>query len=235
MKTRIFLTLFLLFSAVSFSRSQSLEILESSPITIHGTPDETQLELHLSVRNQSTQPLDVRAAIHILEAVPEHLIYFCWTNCYAPGVTESPDVETIAPGETNAKFVTYLRPNGKAGISKVEAIFFVDGNPDDNVSAIAEFQVSSISGVQPRLPAVVSVHPVTQAPTFLQLEYAIPFPFHSATLKIFNVLGKQMRTYLLRTRTGVLLLDRSLLPAGAYFYTLQVDGKVYHAGRIVLP
>ncbi len=215
--------------------TQSLEILESSPVLITGSADATQLEFHLSVRNNSAQTLDVRAAIEILEAEENHLIYFCWTNCYAPGVLESPDVETIAPGEINKKFVTYLRPNGTEGTSKVRATFFVDGNPDDKVSAIAEFQVGTIAGLADHLPKLVQIRPIHLNEMFIQWKYRIPFHFQTASLKILNILGKTIRTYSLQSSSGSVLLDRSLLPAGTYFYTLIVDGKPYYTGSLVLP
>ncbi len=215
--------------------AQSLEILEPVPAVITGATDASQLEFHLSVQNKSTQTLNVRAAIEILEAEENHLIYFCWTNCYAPGVLESPDVETIAPGEINKKFVIYLRPNGTEGTSKVRATFFVDGNPDDKVSAIAEFQVGTIAGFADHLPKTVQVHPIYLNEMFIQWKYRIPFHFQTASLKILNILGKTIRTYSLQSNSGNVLLDRSLLPSGMYFYSLIVDGKPYYTGSLVLP
>lgn len=234
MKRLVFVAL--VFCAAFFfeASAQSLEVIETSPVIIHGTPDQTLLEFHLSVRNISNSAKTVKAKIVPLDVNPNHTLYFCWTNCYAPGILESPDEERINPGETNTKFVAYLRPNGVSGISKIECVFFVSDNPDDKASVIAEFQVNPVSHYAEKSRSSAFLQAV-QSSNGIQIRYQIPESSRAATLTILNVLGRKIREYQLPTSSGTLIIESGLFPPGLYFGVLQRNGKPLLTKTIVLP
>lgn len=55
-----------------------------------------------------------------------------------------------------------------------------------------------------------------------------------ATLRLYDFLGKTVRTLSLRRGVGQVTIELSGLPPGLYFYSLEVEGKVVATRRLVI-
>ena len=65
------------------------------------------------------------------------------------------------------------------------------------------------------------------------LGYDLSDTFNEAHVAIYNVLGEQLATQKLTTKSGTLLMGNDLSQNGVYFLRLVVDGQVGKALRVV--
>lgn len=105
----------------------------------------------LFVTNNSSSAISVKAKKieNYLEGddVDGMLSSICWAGqCYSPSVFVSPNAEIIEPDETNEDgFAGDLHKNGYVGISSVTYVFFDENNPNDSISVIVNYIVTSTS------------------------------------------------------------------------------------------
>ena len=83
--------------ACGMAYGQSIEI--TNPVTDYTSDYLEDAHVDYVIKNVSGSTKNFKASREIIKMHSSHQNYFCWTNCYAPTVDVSPDVESMEPGE----------------------------------------------------------------------------------------------------------------------------------------
>jgi hypothetical protein len=166
--------------------------------------------------------------------------YFCWgTTCYPPSVSLSPDTIEIQPNATRANvFTGYYggAANGNTGV--VTYRFFNFGAfPADSVDITFTYNYTTgTTSIAPALNVRNEVSQPSPNPAFNStvISYSLTNPNAVARLKVYDLLGQEVRNYSLQNQAGQISLDVSQLQGGIYFYSMVVDGKTIATRRLVV-
>jgi hypothetical protein len=199
-------------------------------------------EVKIPIENFSSSPVTVKTTMKKVSGPASHLPYMCFTVCYTPEVFESPDTETLKPGEVNNKFLGHLNVATKGdagvGVSVVRFCFVNVDNSSDSVCADVVFEVTKATGIEDGNLGVagVKVSPAFPNPTsdFINLNYTLPFQVERAYIEISNILGKTVRIEPLDPFKQSLKLDVTNFKPGIYLYRILVNGKRSAAKRFLV-
>src|SRR2546421_150607 len=128
MMKKIF-TLLSLFVAVISIKQADAELIAQNATTYITGPNDQLMTAHVTIVNNNANAVYVKVARISETLAPHHVSYFCWTECYDPSVSISPDSILIAPGASTSVFNGDLSPQLHDGISTVVYAFFTsDGD-----------------------------------------------------------------------------------------------------------
>ncbi len=202
---------------------------------------EEDLSAKIAIENFSSQPVTVKATMKKLSGPAAHQPYMCFTNCYLPGVVETPEHETIAPGEINSKFTGYLTSDPKndeaIGISVVRFCFVNVNDKSDSACSDVVYNVTKPTGLEEGLSvAGVKASPVYPSPSsdFIYINYTMPLRVERVALEIYNTLGKTVRTETLDPMRQSIRIDVTNFKSGVYLYRILADGKKSAVKRFVV-
>jgi hypothetical protein len=191
----------------------------------------------VSVVNISNQSIDVKVSRKVISEVPGSENVFCWTQCYTPMVSVSPDVETIQAGATNSMFYGDYSANGFAGKTTIRYSFFrVNSAAPDSVHATIVYDASRTTGVKKAFDAsnALSLPSPNPANDMTTIGYTLPANARNSKIKLYNAIGGLVKEISLSDKQGALMLVTSGLPSGIYFYTLQVDNRSLTTKKLVV-
>jgi len=218
------LSALLIASATGAIAQNSLTIV-SMPQEVWGNTDAAYIQAPGSVENTSGSAVEVKVRSTEVSVIPGTLNYFCWAQCYEPGVTLSPTSITLQPGErVNAFYGDYI-PQGQAGISSIKYCFFNVANEADSVCGIVRFSASPV-GVNDLSAAGrsnISKSYPNPASNDLFIDYAVGEGV--GRIDIYSMLGMKVKSVNLTGQQGRVNLNVAALPAGMYLYRLVVNGQ----------
>jgi hypothetical protein len=123
----------------------------------------------------------------------------------------------------NTFFGDYV-PQGQPGQSTIKYCFFNVDNATDSVCGIVRFNASPL-GMSEQIgfgkPSISEAYP---NPASSELTFNYSVGNGAGSIDIFSVLGAKVRTIKLVQQSGKLKINVETLPAGMYFYKLNVDG-----------
>ncbi|MCB0819634.1 MAG: T9SS type A sorting domain-containing protein [Bacteroidetes bacterium] len=218
----------LLFAGLSNAQSFQLE-------NVHGNvfgAVEDDLEAHAYLRNISDQTRRAYVKSEVVNLVSGHETFFCWEECYFPGVTVSPTYIELAPNEVVELFHGYLRPNSVVGVSSVKFTFYSSSDSTDAVDFTAVFDAT------PATVNSVSSEPALNAfPN--PADYRINIAFENLKgsdrmIEIYNMLGVKVGQVQPETINGSVVFNTSTLKPGVYFYMARSGGKLTKPGRFTV-
>jgi hypothetical protein len=91
-----------------------------NPTIVVGSADANELETGIEIVNVSLEQKDVKVRRTMLISIDSTSNYFCWTACYIPNVSLSPNALTINGDSTvNNTFTSHFKPSGHSGISEI--------------------------------------------------------------------------------------------------------------------
>lgn len=237
------LLLFALFIGISTqSNAQSIEISNLDSI-VYGLPTGT-LTAHATVTNTSSSPINVYVnGEHISGAPVNANWYFCWFVCYsAIPVADSFTIPsshtvTLQPGQdTTGLFAAYYEPQGEIAIAQFEFCFSDITNPDDKTCVNVTFDTQNVgiedvfasdnSGISESYP-----NPATST---VNINYSLKQGWKNANIMVYSMLGSQVKNLGINQNAGTASMDVSSLPAGMYFYTLNVDGEAISTRKMLV-
>ncbi len=226
---RIYLIIITLLAAGSVS-AQSLQL---SNVFISGDPS-WFLEGHATVENISANPIDVKVERVEDNVFPGHVSYFCWVQCYAPFVSISPDHITIPPGGTEDVFRGDLETYGINGISNVSYCFYDANNTADSVCVKYSFSgTTGLEDIPSNLNFISKPFP-NPASDFVSFFYNRANPSDRAVLRVFNVLGSQVKEVNLNETRSTIRINTTDLNSGMYFYSLYLNNKSVSSGKLMI-
>jgi hypothetical protein len=200
-------------------------------ITIEGLATDFEIVAYLDVTNTSSGDISVRVQRYENNMIPGAQSSICWGLWYPPHIGLSPYTILIPAGATNSTdFAAHYYPNGNAGISEIDFVFFDDNNPTDEV-LVTTFFNALITGVDNiRHEALSRVYP-NPANTFVNIDI-----YHDLTndirIELMSVTGAVVAESTVHQK--ITTINTSDLPGGLYFYRLHLNGEVVESGRIVI-
>ncbi len=161
--------------------------------------------------------------------------YFCWDVCYGPTTDRSVGGIRLTPGDSTTAFLLHFSPNGNSATGTIGIRFFVRGNPTDHTEY--EFKFLDIAtdledGFDP-LVALGAPFP-NPAKNQATIRYQLPFGTQEAHLRLYNLIGREIRRVQLDTHADEVTLLVNEIPAGLYFVYLRIDGKEVTSRKLIV-
>lgn len=190
-----------------------------------GNTDANYIQVAGGIENVSSVEVEVKVVAEEIDIVPGALHYFCWAQCYEPGVLLSPTSLTLAPGERVNTFYGDYVPEGQPGISTVKYCFFNVANEADSVCGIIRFNASPLSVSGPLTNNRPNIGKAFPNPASDQVTVDYFKGTGSGRIEIYSMLGSKMLSVELREEKGRVRIPVDRLPAGMYLFRLNVNGE----------
>jgi len=192
------------------------------------------VEGHATITNVSGSPKDVYVARTSNNLFAGHNSYFCWVQCYTSQVSVSPDFITLAPGGNTDVFRGDLETNLIPGVSTVTYCFYDGNNIGDSVCV--EYVYPTFTGIAdvPAGKNYISKAYPNPAQDVANFYVNIEKSARSAQLKLFNMLGAQVREVDVLNAKNSIKVNVNDLKSGVYFYSLWIDGKSTTTGKLMV-
>lgn len=227
---KFLLSTFLLAAGVLFVQAQGYTLRDAGGNTINGLTIDITIDVSTSLStyefdatNNGTLSKNSYMKRQELVLVPSTQNYFCWDVCYPPFVGTSTSGVTIAAAGTYTLGSVDYQPQGQLGMTTIRYVIYDYQNPSDSVWFTVRWNATP-AGIQENLiGSLVSAFP-NPATSTTQVKYE----FSGASeglLKVFNMLGEEVKTVSLNTNKGTALIDVAELKSGIYFYSLVAGDK----------
>jgi len=245
MMKRILLSIIFIFSLIISANAQQLELYwndEKLPDTvgIYGDADgDFELVFEAYLKNGTDRDLRIGAARETLQAVEGTDNSFCWSgSCYSP-MTDTSDAthDLLLPAgnfSPDPPFSGHYTHLSKFGETMVKYTLFERGNLDNSVSVVVIFKYS-LTGIEDNSFNDISFSNVYPNPATSTVNFDYKLSSNSnATISIVNLLGNVVKRSNLNPASNKISIDVSNLPQGVYFYSIDVNGKVYKTQKLIV-
>ena len=186
------------------------------------------------VKNNSGTARTVKVKKRHIEIVAGTQNYFCWVNCYAPGVFVSSQSFLMQPGYTTsgAEDLSCDYTNtGNTGTSIIAyTVYDVDNAADSSVFYI---KFACTNGIDDNAQSRISEAYPNPANTSAAIDYSLN-KTHDSRIVLFNLPGVQVASYNPDKTTGKIIINTAALPSGTYFYSFITDNKIAKSGILVV-
>lgn len=221
----------LLIPSVAWAQSLTLSNVERS---VWGSAEPgTIITSEAVVTNSSSSQMNVKVSSQDLTVLGGTVNYFCWGQCFEPGVFVSPNHITLQPGESvSDMFYGDYKPEGVSGTSTIKYCFYNGQSPSDSVCYIATFTAFpvGIDGAASRLKGMGDPYP-NPAINFTNIKYGLGTA-QAAKMEVFDMLGQKVRTITIDKADGAIKLDVTGLRPGVYLIRLENAGKPVATRRL---
>lgn len=242
MMKKLLFTLISLFTITFISNAQDLtltwdgeELGES--VLIVGSPDDTEIVFHAVLTNNTDNGMNVMVVRKQLDFQAGAISQFCWGLCFPPTTDTCLNPVLIKAGESSGleDFSGHYIPGGAIGVSSVEYTFYNLDNPDVRVSVIANYKGSPAGIAEEAMVggSISEVYP-NPASNYVNIDYQLTTNVKEASVRVFNLLGAEVKSASLVNNGNKLSMDISNLESGIYFYSVLVNGDVYKTRKLVV-
>lgn len=194
------------------------------------------LKAHAIVTNNKAEMALIKVVRTEKSLVPETWNYFCYAGtCYSPSTNES-NFDVYAPGESSASddFYADYQSNGHSGTSIIEYAFVNHNNPEEKVSFTVYYTTSPAS-VEDLIARSSFSNPYPNpAKSEVSFDFNFPVQVGSASIKVYNMLGKLIIEQELLEKSGSITLPVSEIPEGVYFYSLILNNKIARTQKLLI-
>ena len=203
----------------------------------YGVAD-TLAETKFHVKNISGGSATYTARVFEIQNPTAANLQICFgSNCFTSQQTITGSV-TLGAGQTDATFkvAPFTFAWGGADSAVWRVTVFDMSNPNDSSSAIITWKEgfpTTITEVIAKKDVNFSVYP-NPASDNLTINYNIDANVSSASVDVFDVVGKRVLTHKLLGAKGVLKVGVSDLKSGIYFYTIKADGQTLKTERVII-
>lgn len=240
---KITLLCFLLLVLSSFATilySQSLELTNADTLVVGNANDFDNLpHSYATIKNRTLNPIEIKARLTFEQLTQGHLVSFCLNMCYPPTDHDftSPNSFTIGPGQSSGHndFYASLEHGGFVGTTIVKFRFFNVNNQDDYVEYRCIFNVI-YSSVEDKFLTEVSISEPYPNPSndYIKFNISNLSNFNNPILKVIGSDGKTYKSIIINSLNDNLDLNVSELPAGAYFYYCDLNGKKTKSRQFII-
>ncbi len=205
------------------TRNQLLE--QNYEYVVLGTLGQDFIQAHFKVKNEGTQPVEVKVRKQVLSLHGDSEFTFCWITCYASSVIESEFSMTIPAGSfgestLDADFYPDL---SVGGITRVALTAFDVANPNDTARVVVKFDF--LTSVEDTKQASVKIYP---NPTEGNLTIS---GSQGKKLAIYNAIGQQVFTQNILSNEES--FDINSLKSGIYMVQLSDNERVSVTRKLV--
>lgn len=192
---------------------------------------------HLKVRNNTDKAMSIMVKREQIEMQEGTVSQFCWGLCFAPGTEVSPDPRLIMAQSTSElfEFSGHYIPDGNIGESLIRYTFFKESDPDVSVSITVKF-LATPTGItnETLVKDVISDLYPNPANNSVTLDYEFTQDVTDASIKIYNLLGAEVKNAQLENSGNKIKLDISDLDKGIYFYSIYINGDTYRTKKLIV-
>lgn len=242
MMKKLLFTLIALFTLSFVGNAQDLtlswddaELGES--VLVVGSPDDAEIVFHAVLTNNTDNGMNIMVVRKQLDMLAGTQSQFCWGLCFPPTTDTCLSPVLIKAGESSdlEAFSGHYIPGGIAGTSSVEYTFYNLDNPDVSIKVVANFK-GSPAGIAEEAMVGGSVSEVYPNPAnnYVSLDYQLTSEVKQANVKVFNLLGAEVKSANLESNGNKLRMDISDLESGIYFYSVLINGDVYKTKKLVV-
>jgi hypothetical protein len=224
---RIFsITISMLFFCSTYS--QSLVVSGSNFVT--ATDACLQTHSSLSIKNISSDTVNVLCQKVIIDTTVGTENYFCWGSiCYGVTTYISTSANNLSPGERDdIDFGGYYDAYCDPASAVIEYCFYPESDVMDKTCITITYNESSTSTSQIETVIVSDFYP---NPASEMVQFT--FNGNAATLKLIDILGNNVKEILLN-QEGIQKLDLSDMNKGIYFGNLIVNDEVVSIKKLIV-
>jgi len=220
-------------AVTSVVSAQSLSLSDTDPSVWGSTEAGTIVTSEATVTNISGAAIDVKVSSQEISVVPGSLNYFCWGQCYEPGITVSPDSLNIQPGGSiSGMFYGDYKPMGNTGESVIKYCFYNSREIADSVCYNVTFNAFSVGiNDNPLLSRGMGDPYPNPAVNVANVKYAFT-SIQGARMEVYDVLGQRVRSLGVEKAQGALKLDVTGLRPGVYLLQMVNNGKTVATRRL---
>ena len=206
-------------------------------IIAYGDANADEIVCHAVVTNNSSEAMNIKVSRERLSLQDGTNSFFQWVKPYPPTTTVSLQYKLIKSGEKSAPddFSGHYLPNNVLGNSYIKYTFFNMDNESQSVSVIVKFMATP-TGIAEEAMAngtVSEIYP-NPASSFITLDYQLTNKVNTSEVKIFNLMGSEVKSASLENNGSKLRLDISELKSGIYFYSILINNDVYQTKKLVV-
>jgi len=231
---RIIVYLLFLSSFHLYSQSISVDPHQSNVNPSNSTSNLGDLGTEITVQNISENTIYIKVSREVISITENTKNYFCWTACYLPETSVSPQTISFAPMQVNnSSFQVHFDPLGISPSSAtIKYCAFNADNESDSACAIVYFQSETVNVQDYEVKAFSEIHPNPASTTAL-LDYKLE-SHEVAEVVVTNMLGTEILREKLQNKEGVLRFDVSQTPSGLYFANILVNDELKSIKRLVV-
>ena len=242
MMKKLLFTFITLFTFTFFMNAQDLTLSWDGSelgetVLVVGDPNDAEIVFHAVLTNNTDDAMNIMVVRKRLELLEGTVSQFCWVLCYPPATDTSGLYLLIKAGESSdlEDFSGHYIPSGAIGTSSVEYTFYNKINPDINVKVVANYKGSPAGIAEEAMTggAISEIYP-NPANNYVSLDYQLTAKVKEASVKVFNLLGAEVKSVRLENNGNKLRMDISNLDNGIYFYSVFVNGDVYKTKKLVV-
>lgn len=218
---------------VSMTQAQSLMIANHDQETMVNSTYVGDYGSHIEVKNITGSAVSVmcKRQLYTTNLCAFDSTYFCWDFCYPPGVNVSNGAMSIDPGVVNKLFSghVYSSIQGMSCSDSIRYTFYVQGNPNDSVSAVLKYTAGPNVSVDENTSLVSNAYPnPANVRFFIELENTP----NNAVVEFYNLLGSKVKVVdVNNVKTEVNVSD---LKSGIYLYTVSSNGQALETKKMVV-
>jgi hypothetical protein len=229
-----FLSAGLVMLSLNLIHAQSIVVNSPNPTIVVGSADEFELETGIEIMNISLEQKDIKVRRTILTSIENTTNFFCWTACYTPVVSLSPNGLTVnGDSTTNNSFSSHFRPNLQVGVSEIQYTFFDANNPQDSANVVVRYEIAPV-GIS-KISNVVSLKAYPNpADDKVTLSYTRSSLNSKSSIELYNMLGAKVFSQQVEDMDGTITISTENLKAGLYFYSINDGGQSSRPGRLTV-
>ena len=229
-----FLLTGLVILSMNLVHAQSILVNSPNPTIVVGSADADELETGIEIANISLEQKDIKVRRTMLISIDSTSNYFCWTACYIPSVSLSPNALTINGDSTvNNTFTSHFKPSGHSGISEIQYTFFDANNPQDSTNVVVRYEIAPVGISKISNVASLKAFP-NPADDKVTLSFTRSSMNGKGTIELYNMLGAKVYAQQVEDMDGTITITTENLKAGLYFYSLNDGGQSSRPGRLTI-
>ena len=242
MMKKLLLILVTVFLSAGYTFAQDLSLSwKGTPVedTIYAYGDANAAEIvcHAVVTNNTDKAMNIKVKRERIFLMEGTLSQFCWGLCYPPDTEDSPQYHLLLGNSSSPdeQFSGHYIPNQVIGNSYVKYTFYNMDNIEQQVSVIAKYMATPAGIAEESMigGSVSEIYP-NPANTMINLDYELTDKVEQAEVKIFNLLGAEMKSVMLERNGNRVTMDITGLNNGIYFYSVLVNNDIYRTRKLVV-
>jgi hypothetical protein len=220
--------------SLNYLHAQSIVINSPNPTIVVGSADANELETGIEIMNISLEQKEIKVRRTVLTSIENTTNFFCWTACYTPVVSLSPNGLTVnGDSSTNNSFTSHFRPNLQIGVSEIQYTFFDVNNPQDSANVLVRYEIAPVGIAKVSAVASLKAFP-NPADDKVTLSFTRSSLNGKGNIELYNMLGSKVFSQQVEDMDGTITISTENLKAGLYFYSLNDSGQSSRPGRLTI-
>ncbi len=192
---------------------------------------------YAQVKNISSSDVTVRVRRTVIDSVSGSQNQICFAGlCFSPDVWNSATTETLGGGGITPEesFSGHYLPNDNYGLTTIRYTFYNQSNVNDTASFIVNYNYGYLSVDDLLAQSMISSVYPNPARNSFTIDYQLSKGVNSASVKVYNIVGQEIKTESMHGLNGRCEIPVSLLPDGIYFVSVTFNGQAVKTQRLII-